>query len=112
MDNKKLGLLLKAMRIEKNYTQDELADKLCVCRQAISRWETGKSIPDYEQLLSLSKLYNISIDEILYGQKVSNSFITKHLFKLLKETNKYKKTRNTLIIICICCFLSLTIYFL
>ena len=53
------------LRQSNNWTQDVIAKKLNVSRQAISKWETGTSVPSVEALLSLSKLYNISINEIL-----------------------------------------------
>ena len=67
MLNQKLLELRKA----NNLTQSELAEKLHVSRQAISRWESGKTIPDIEILKKLSILYNVSLDEII------NSSITK-----------------------------------
>ena len=48
-----------------NYTQDELAKRLDISRQAVSKWETGAAIPDLEVLLKISKLYGITINDIL-----------------------------------------------
>lgn len=56
---------LQFLRKSNNYTQEELAGKLDISRQAVSKWETGITIPDLEVLLKLSKLYNISINDIL-----------------------------------------------
>lgn len=100
MLNENIGALIKKLRTENNYTQKELAYKLNVCRQAVSNWETGKSIPDYDQLLSLSKLFGITIDELLYDNKITKSKITKYLLSLLNETNKYKRIIHKLILIC------------
>ena len=46
-------------------SQDELAEKVFVTRQAVSRWETGKTIPDTETLKLLSKLFDVSINTLL-----------------------------------------------
>lgn len=53
------------LRKEKGLSQEELADKLSVSRQAISKWERGESLPDTDNLIRLAKLYGVSIDEIV-----------------------------------------------
>ncbi len=59
---------LQKLRKEKGLSQEELAFELGISRQAISKWECGESSPDTDNLISLSKLYGISIDEILFGE--------------------------------------------
>lgn len=56
---------LQFLRKSYNYTQDDLAKELDISRQAISKWETGVTIPDIGVLLKLSKLYNVTINDIL-----------------------------------------------
>ncbi|MDE6639791.1 MAG: helix-turn-helix domain-containing protein [Acetatifactor sp.] len=56
---------LQFLRKSHNYTQDDMAKKLDVSRQAVSKWETGTAIPDPEVLLEISKLYDITINDIL-----------------------------------------------
>ncbi|MDE7284239.1 MAG: helix-turn-helix domain-containing protein [Lachnospiraceae bacterium] len=56
---------LQFLRNSHNYTQDDLAKRLGISRQAVSKWETGTTIPDLEVLLKISKLYNITINDIL-----------------------------------------------
>ncbi len=56
---------LQFLRKSHNYTQEELAKKLDISRQAVSKWETGVTIPDLDVLLKISKLYGISINDIL-----------------------------------------------
>lgn len=56
---------LQFLRKSHNYTQDDLAKILDISRQAVSKWETGTAIPDLEVLLKISKLYNITINDIL-----------------------------------------------
>ena len=50
-------------------SQEELAEKLGVSRQAVSKWERGEASPDTDNLIALARLYNISIDELLNGEK-------------------------------------------
>ncbi len=56
---------LRLLRKRNNYTQDDLAKELGISRQAVSKWETGTTIPDLEVLLKISKLYDITINDIL-----------------------------------------------
>lgn len=65
MDYLKIGQYLTELRKFYKITQDELANHLSVSRQAVSRWETGTSVPSIEILLKLSALYGITINEIL-----------------------------------------------
>ena len=60
-----LNQKLVELRKSNNFTQNELAEKINVTRQAISRWETGKTIPDLETLKKLSILYDVSLDEMM-----------------------------------------------
>lgn len=60
-----LGENLKILRKNSNLTQEELANKLSVTKQAVYKWETNKCYPDLENLISISKLYNVTIDEML-----------------------------------------------
>lgn len=61
----KTSEILKSIRIKNNLTQDEMAEKLLVTRQAISRWENGETEPNIESLKLLSTIFNISIKTIL-----------------------------------------------
>lgn len=56
---------LYELRKAKGYSQDELADLIGVSRQAVSKWERGESSPDTDNLITLAKLYGVSIDELL-----------------------------------------------
>ena len=61
----KLPQILKDLRNEHHYSQEELAEKLNVSRQAVSRWENGKAFPDISNLLFLSELYDVPLDYML-----------------------------------------------
>lgn len=54
------------------FSQEELAEKLGVSRQAVSKWERGESSPDTENLIALAKLYGISLDELVFGEEKKN----------------------------------------
>lgn len=56
---------LKALRLEKGFTQDELGEKVFVSRQAVSRWENGETIPGVDTLKELSRVYGVTINKLL-----------------------------------------------
>ncbi len=65
MNMNAIAKYLQFLRKSHDYTQEDLARKLDISRQAVSKWETGTTIPDLEILLKISKLYNITINDIL-----------------------------------------------
>ena len=65
MNTNIISKYLQLLRKSNNYTQDDLAEKLGISRQAVSKWETGMTIPDLEVLLKISKIYDITINDIL-----------------------------------------------
>lgn len=66
----KVANRISALRKEAGLTQSQLADKLNVSTQAVSKWETGAALPDVDILLSISQLFKISINEILEGNNI------------------------------------------
>lgn len=102
-----LGEKLFELRRTKNLTQDDVAEKLNVTRQTVSKWETNQSTPDFDKILPLCELYGISPNELLKGEikeKVVNSEnnneanlneAKNHLFTRGKEDDSYENmTRN------------------
>ena len=71
MDQKKTGQFLKTLRKEKNITQEVLAEALNVSSRTVSRWETGSNMPDISLLVGLSEFYQVSIPEIIDGERKS-----------------------------------------
>lgn len=67
--NSKLHDRLKKLRQESGYSQQQLADKLNISRQAISKWENGKAIPDIENLQLLCEIYDVSFDTMFGNEK-------------------------------------------
>jgi transcriptional regulator with XRE-family HTH domain len=64
-----LGKRIAALRREKGMKQDELAEKMQVSPQAVSKWENDQTCPDISVLPTLAKLFGISVDELLTGKK-------------------------------------------
>lgn len=70
MDTVKIGKFIKEQRTQLNMTQKELADKIGCTDKAISRWETGKGMPDISFLMPLANELNITLNELLSGEKI------------------------------------------
>ena len=62
-----LGQRIKTEREKLAWTQDALADKLNISRQAISKWELGTAYPDVERLVQMSDLFQVSLDSLVRG---------------------------------------------
>ena len=67
-----IGKTIKKIREEKNMTQEQLAEKLNVTRQAISNWENNKTQPDIDTIIKISEVLEVSVEEIIYGYKKDN----------------------------------------
>ena len=83
MDQKKIGSFLRELRKEKDLTQEQLAEKLYVSGRTVSRWETGSNMPDITLLIELAELYEVSIPEIISGERKSEK-----MKEEVKETAK------------------------
>ena len=71
MDQQKIGRFLQELRKSNNMTQEQLAEKLYVSGRTVSRWETGSNLPDISVLIALAEMYDVSIPEILSGERKS-----------------------------------------
>ena len=79
---------LKQLRIVNNMTQDDLAKKVGVCRQAISKWELGNSLPDIEHVIILANIFNITIDSLVDNDLNENINYEKQKLENNKLKNK------------------------
>ncbi len=91
---------IKKFRKSKKLTQEQVAEKLNVSRQTVSKWESGETIPDIYNCCELAKLYEITVDDLINEQKFANiNPKGKYIFGLVKidENNKIiipKKARK------------------
>lgn len=91
MDTLKIGNFLKSLRKERNLTQEELAEKIGTTYKTISRWETGLYLPPVEMLQVLSNFYNVSINEILSGERLDGKNYKEVAERTLLETVRDSK---------------------
>ena len=85
-----IGEKIKHAREEQKMTQTQAAEQLLVSRQTISSWENGKSLPDILSVIRMSNLYQISLDELLKGDKAMMDKIEREA-ELKKTVNKIVK---------------------
>ena len=71
MDQVKIGKFIAALRKEKGLTQEKLGEKLGVTNKTVSRWENGNYMPDVEMLSLLSNEFDVSINEIISGERLN-----------------------------------------
>lgn len=77
MDQNKIGFFIKDVRREKGLTQEQFAEKLGVSQKSVSRWETGKTMPDYSLLASICDVLEINVAELLGAERIAGDSITK-----------------------------------
>lgn len=73
MDLVQIGKFIAELRKEQGLTQEQLGEKLGVTNKTVSRWETGTYLPPADALLSMSELFQVSINEILSGKKLTDA---------------------------------------
>ena len=91
MDQVKIGKFIADCRKKTNLTQMQLAEKLNITDRAISKWETGKSLPDSSIMLELCDILGISINDLLCGEIVTMANYNKELENNLLEIIKQKE---------------------
>lgn len=102
MDQKQIGAFIAAMRREKGLTQEQLAERLHVNSKTVSRWETGRNMPDYSILEALTKELGITVNDLIRGEKIVEEAIIHEydstLVDVLREYKRLKKAKNAILI--------------
>lgn len=91
MDLGKIGKFIAQLRQENNYAQENLAEKLDISNRSISKWECGVCLPDSNNMTKLCKLFNISYNELLSGEKLTKTDYKKDR----RESKRIRKNRNS-----------------
>ncbi len=94
MDQEKIGKFIAALRKEQNLTQEKLAEKLGITKNAVSRWERGLGLMDISLLKPLSKIFEVSITEILNGERVNKNDVATKSEEILIKTIDYSKKKQ------------------
>lgn len=105
MEKRRLGNFISKLRKEKGLTQKELASALCITDKAVSRWETGKSYPDIEIMQSIAAYFDVSVNELLQGERIAEKDIVdisdRNLLDALKRLKKNEERFTMTIVILI-----------
>ena len=103
MDQSKIGQFIARTRKSKNLTQRQLADLLSISDKTVSKWETGKGLPDVSLMLPLCRALDLTVNDLLTGEKVpAADYQTKaeeNMMDLIQENQENKK-RMVLSVIC------------
>jgi len=83
-----IGKFIAELRKEHGFTQEQLGDKIGVTNKTISRWETGMYLPPADALLTISELFDVSINEILSGKRLSKEEYKEAAEQNLRQTIK------------------------
>lgn len=94
MDQVKIGKFIADCRRKANYTQMQLAEKLGITDRAISKWETGKTLPDSSIMLELCGMLGITVNDLLSGEVVTMDHYNKNLENNLLEMVKQKEAND------------------
>lgn len=92
MDQKKMGKFIAQLRNEYGYTQKKIGDMIGISDNSVSKWERGINAPDISTLTTLSKIFNVSVQEILNGERnfKKKEIDKEHHKKVLEVSNLYK----------------------
>lgn len=115
MDIKKIGFFISVLRKQKGYTQKDLAEKLMVTDKAISRWETGKGLPETSILKHLSEILGVTVGELLSGERIDEEHMKEKNDEVILDSLKYsrrmfKKLINIVLILIGCGFILFPFY--
>ena len=94
MDIIKTGEFIAKLRKDKGLTQEQLGDKMGVTNKTVSRWETGKYLPPADILILMSELFDVSINELLAGQRLSDDEYKQTAEKNLTEVIRISNFTN------------------
>lgn len=89
LDKKKFGAFVALLRREKGWTQRELAERLYISDKAVSKWETGASIPDTALLMPLAELLGVSVTELLRCERLGGGMDAGQVEDLVKTAISY-----------------------
>jgi len=91
MDQVKIGKFIAECRKQNNLTQMQLAEKLNITDRAVSKWETGKAMPDSSIMLQLCEILKISVNDLLCGERIIMDNHNKETEKIIDEMVKQKE---------------------
>ncbi|WP_367006698.1 helix-turn-helix transcriptional regulator [Streptococcus sp. ZY19097] len=77
-----LAQQIRTLRTSKNLSQDELAEKIYISRQAVSKWENGEATPDIDKLVQLAEIFGVSLDYLVLGKEPEKEIVVEQKGKM------------------------------
>lgn len=103
MNQERIGSFIADIRREKGLTQEQLAERLHVSGKTVSRWETGRNMPDYSILEALTGELDITVNDLIHGERIIEEEIIheydNNLVEVLKEYKRLKRAKNVILIL-------------
>ncbi|NEU04850.1 helix-turn-helix domain-containing protein [Clostridium senegalense] len=100
MNQLAIGKFIAQKRKEHNMTQEQLGEKIGVSNKSVSKWETGKCMPDYSVVQELCKELEITVTELMDGEEIEENSVRiydeKQIMDLLKRTQDLEQQKNTM----------------
>lgn len=122
LDKRKFGAFVAQLRKEKGFTQKELSERLLISDKAISKWETGTTIPDTALLIPLAEILGVTVTELLTGQRIEKEPLapetvetivkTAIVYKEAALTRAWQEESHWGIVYALCCLLGVFCGFL
>ncbi|HFI0253862.1 TPA: helix-turn-helix domain-containing protein [Streptococcus suis] len=102
-----LAQQIKKLRTGQNLSQDDLAEKLYISRQAVSKWENGEATPDIDKLVQLSEIFGVSLDYLVLGKEPEKEIVVEqrgkmNVWEYLNEESKRQLTRGEFVFLILC----------
>lgn len=87
------GERIRKVRTDEKLTQEQMSEKLNISRQAVSNWENNRNLPDIEMLITIAKVFNISLDQLILGGNDMDNMTE----KLIKDGNEKRRAKINMI---------------
>lgn len=97
MDQIKIGKFIAECRKKQNLTQMQLSEKLGITDRAVSKWENGRSLPDSAIMLELCSILKITVNDLLYGEKIMENYNEKLEQNMLEVIKQKEEADNRLL---------------
>lgn len=99
INSDKIGQFIKKQRKENKMSQDDLAEKLYLTRQAVSSWENGKTVPSIDNIKDLANIFNVSIPEMYQGEIIENKQTVNDIFHSIISLEIKKRHKYTIVLL-------------
>ena len=108
---------LLTLRKAKDLTQEQLAEKLNVSRQSVSKWESGQAVPELEKIVAMSVVFDVTTDYLLKSSEIDDLSVKTEMLKkqqqqMLFREQRQKKIRECILYVIVIYLMLLAVYFI